>query len=189
VLFDEIEKAHPDVLNILLQILDDGKITDAQGREVNFENTMLVLTTNAGSSTGMNSIGFSEKEGSIASDRIMNALSEFLRPEFINRIDEIIVFNQLSEEDFKGIAKIMLEDLRKSLAEKNITFEYTDEALKYIAEKSYSRKFGARNLRRFIQTEIEDKAAEIIISKYDAKIRGLYVTCENERLNVVEVNA
>ena len=189
VLFDEIEKAHPDVLNILLQILDDGKITDAQGREVNFENTMLVLTTNAGSSTGMNSIGFSEKEGSIAKDRIMNALSEFLRPEFINRIDEIIVFNQLTEENFKGIAKIMLEDLRTSLSEKNITFEYTDEALEFVAKNSYSRKFGARNLRRYIQTEIEDKAAEIIISKYDAKIRGLYVTCENERLNVVELNA
>ena len=177
------------MLNILLQILDDGKITDAQGREVNFENTMLVLTTNAGSSTGMNSIGFSEKEGSIAKDRIMNALSEFLRPEFINRIDEIIVFNQLTEENFKGIAKIMLEDLRTSLSEKNITFEYTDEALEFVAKNSYSRKFGARNLRRYIQTEIEDKAAEIIISKYDAKIRGLYVTCENERLNVVELNA
>ncbi|MBR5309185.1 MAG: ATP-dependent Clp protease ATP-binding subunit [Clostridia bacterium] len=189
VLFDEIEKAHPDVLNILLQILDDGKITDAQGREVNFENTMLVLTTNAGSSTGMNSIGFSEKEGSIAGDRIMNALSEFLRPEFINRIDEIIVFNQLTEENFKDIARIMLDDLKSSLAEKSISFVYDESALEFIAKNSYSRKFGARNLRRFIQTEIEDKAAEIIISKYDAKIRGLYVSSENERLNVVELNA
>ncbi len=189
VLFDEIEKAHPDVMNILLQILDDGKITDAQGREVNFENAMLVLTTNAGSSTGMNSIGFSEKEGSIAENRIMNALSEFLRPEFINRIDEIVVFNQLKKQDFCQIAEIMLGDLKQSLAEKNIAFEYSDSAVEYIAEKSYSRKFGARNLRRYIQNEIEDKAAEIIISKYDAKIRGIYVTFENERLNVVEVNA
>lgn len=189
VLFDEIEKAHPDVMNILLQILDDGKITDAQGREVNFENAMLVLTTNAGSSTGTNSIGFSDTEGSIAKDRIMRALEGFLRPEFINRIDEIIVFNQLTRDNFRDIARIMLEDLKKSLAEKSITLEYTDAVLEYISEKSYSRKFGARNLRRFIQTEVEDKAAEIIISRYDAKIRGLYLTCENERLTVVEVNA
>ncbi len=189
VLFDEIEKAHPDVLNILLQILDDGKITDAQGREVNFENTMLVLTTNAGSSTGMNSIGFSEKEGSIASDRIMKALSEFLRPEFINRIDEIVVFNQLSLDDFGKIAKIMLSDLKASLAEKNITLDYSDAAIGFIAEKSYSRKFGARNLRRYIQSEVEDKAAELIISHYDAKIKGLYIDLCDERLTVVEINA
>ncbi len=189
VLFDEIEKAHPDVLNILLQILDDGKITDAQGRQVNFENTMLVLTTNAGSSTGMNSLGFSGTEGSIARDRIMKALEEFLRPEFINRIDEIVIFNQLTETDFVSIAKIMLDDLKVSLAEKEISLEYTERAVEFIANKAYSRKFGARNLRRYIQDEVEDRVAEMIISNYNAKIRGLYLDCENERLTVVEVNA
>lgn len=134
VLFDEIEKAHPDVLNILLQILDDGRITDAHGKVVNFENTMLVLTTNAGSSTGMNAAGFSKTEEDISEDRIMNALNAFLRPEFINRIDEIIFFRRLTKEDFKSIAAIMLGDLRKSLAEKNIAFSYSDDALGFIAD-------------------------------------------------------
>ncbi len=189
VLFDEIEKAHPDVLNILLQILDDGRITDAQGREVNFENTILVLTTNAGSSTGMNSIGFSEKEGSIAKDRIMNALSEFLRPEFINRIDEIIIFNSLTKENFKAISRILLDDLRLSLDEKGITLTYTDAAVDYIAGKSFSRRYGARNLRRYIQTEVEDKAAQLIISHYDAAVRGIFLDANEEGLSVVEVNA
>ena len=188
VLFDEIEKAHPDVLNILLQILDDGKVTDAQGRQINFENTMIVLTTNAGSSTGTNSVGFSGTEGSVAKDRIMKALSDFLRPEFLNRIDEIIIFNSLSQDNFKDIARIMLEDLKVSLAEKNITFEYTDSALEFIASKSFSRKFGARNLRRFITTEIEDRAAELVIAKYDSGIRGIFVSGSDDGLSVVEVN-
>ncbi len=186
VLFDEIEKAHPDVLNILLQILDDGRITDAHGKVVNFENTLLVLTTNAGSSTGMNSAGFSKSEDNISEDRIMNALNGFLRPEFINRIDEIIFFRRLSETDFSSIAAIMLGDLRKALAEKDISFEYTKEALDFIAAKSYSIKYGARNLRRYIQTEVEDRIAELVISSYDKKITGVKLSCENDGLCVSE---
>ncbi len=184
VLFDEIEKAHPDVLNILLQILDDGRITDAHGKVVNFENTMLVLTTNAGSSTGMNAAGFSKTEEDISEDRIMNALNAFLRPEFINRIDEIIFFRRLTKEDFKSIAAIMLGDLRKSLAEKNIAFSYSDDALGFIADKSYSVKYGARNLRRFIQTEVEDRIAELVIASYDEKIDSLRLELENGELCV-----
>ncbi len=186
VLFDEIEKAHPDVMNVLLQILDDGACTDAHGKKVSFENTVIVMTTNAGSSTGMNSAGFSGKEGNLSSDRIMNALYSFLRPEFINRVDEIIVFNQLSKENFKEIAKIMLSDLEKAIAEKSISLEYDDAVLDFIAEKSFSLKYGARNLRRYIQTEIEDRAAELIISNYSRRIKKLLVRISGDRLEVVE---
>ncbi len=168
VLFDEIEKAHPDVMNILLQILDDGRITDAHGKTVSFENTVLVMTTNAGSGGGMALAGFAgENNSSRAKDKTEKALSDFLRPEFLNRVDEIITFNSLSMENFVGIAKIMLGDLKKALAEKHIGLSYTDAAADIIAEKSYSVKFGARNMRRYIQTEIEDKAAEQIV-----KLRG-----------------
>ncbi len=170
VLFDEIEKAHPDVLNILLQVLDDGRITDAHGKQVSFENTIIVMTTNAGSSTGMNSLGFSGTEADVNEERIKNALYSFLRPEFINRIDEIIIFNQLSEDNFREIARIMLDELKSAVAEKGICIEYTPALLEYLAKNSYSRKFGARNLRRFIQTEIEDTAAELIISNYNKKL-------------------
>ena len=186
VLFDEIEKAHPDVMNVLLQILDDGACTDAHGKKVSFENTVIVMTTNAGSSTGMNSAGFSGKEGNISEDRIMNALYSFLRPEFINRVDEIIVFNQLTKENFKAIAKIMLDDLKNAVAEKTISLEYDENVLDFIAEKSYSLKFGARNLRRFIQTEIEDRAAELIISGYNRRINKLLVKISDDKLEVVE---
>ncbi len=186
VLFDEIEKAHPDVMNILLQILDDGCITDAHGKKVSFENTVIVMTTNAGSSTGMNSAGFSGKEGTISSDRIMNALYAFLRPEFINRVDEIIVFNQLNEENFKEIARIMLSDLVKSVSEKGISLEYGDDVLDFVAKKSFSLKFGARNLRRFIQTEIEDRAAELIISNYKRRIKNLVITVVNDAVVISE---
>ena len=185
-LFDEFEKAHPDVLNILLQILDDGRITDAHGKVVNFENTMLVLTTNAGSSTGINSAGFGKSESDVSEDRIMNALNSFLRPEFINRIDEIIFFRRLSEEDFKSIAAIMLGDLRKSLAEKSMVFSYSDEALEYIAHKSYSIRYGARNLRRFIQTEVEDRIAELVIASYAEKITSLRLELQNGGLCVTK---
>ena len=186
VLFDEIEKAHPDVMNVLLQILDDGACTDAHGKKVSFENTVIVMTTNAGSSTGMNSAGFSGKEGSISEDRIMNALYSFLRPEFINRVDEIIVFNQLTKENFKEIAKIMLSDLQNAVSEKAISLEYDSNVLDFIAEKSYSLKFGARNLRRFIQTEIEDRAAELIISGYNRRVNKLLVKISDDKLEVVE---
>ncbi|MGI6743457.1 MAG: AAA family ATPase [Eubacteriales bacterium] len=173
VLFDEIEKAHPDVLNILLQILDDGRITDAQGRVVNFENTVIVMTTNAGSVNVTNRAGFGGDTMQQNEDRTMKALNEFLRPEFINRVDEIVTFRQLSEEDFVKIAALMLGDLRTTLAEKDIGFVWTEEAAQKIARESYSTKYGARNMRRYIQTNVEDKAAEIIINAAGAEVGEL----------------
>ena len=173
VLFDEIEKAHPDVLNILLQILDDGRITDARGKTVNFENTVIVMTTNAGSDKTASTVGFFASEEGKSHDKTMKALSDFLRPEFINRIDEIITFNSLTVQDFGKIAVIMLDELKQSLEEKNITFTFSDEAVSFIAENSYSQKFGARNMRRFIRTNVEDQLAEKIISDYNKSIRGV----------------
>jgi len=167
ILFDEIEKAHPDVMNILLQILDDGKITDAHGREVNFENTIIVMTTNAGSNLSMTALGFSESESKAADAKTQKALSDFLRPEFLNRVDEIITFNALNEDHFVNISKIMLGDLKKALEDKNIDFVFAEEAVKIIAKKAFSKKYGARNLRRFIQTEVEDKMANLIIESRD----------------------
>ncbi|MBO7310162.1 MAG: ATP-dependent Clp protease ATP-binding subunit, partial [Clostridia bacterium] len=173
VLFDEIEKAHPDVLNILLQILDDGRITDARGKTVNFENTVIVMTTNAGSDNTSSAVGFYSSEQSKNEDKTMKALSGFLRPEFINRVDETITFNSLTVEDFSGIAAIMLNELKLALAEKNIKFVFSKEASAYIAKQSYSLKFGARNMRRFIQTNVEDLIADKIISDYDRTISGI----------------
>ena len=172
VLFDEIEKAHPDVLNILLQILDDGRITDARGKTVNFENTVIVMTTNAGSDRSNASIGFSANESEQTESATMKALSDFLRPEFINRVDEIITFRSLDEKDFCEIAKIMLEELKTALADKNIKFKYSQTAVEYIAKHSYSRKFGARNMRRFIRSNVEDPLAEKIIADYTKSIIG-----------------
>ena len=166
VLFDEIEKAHPDVLNILLQILDDGRITDARGKTVNFENTVIVMTTNAGSDRSSAPAGFANSSYEAEATKTMKALESFLRPEFLNRVDEIITFRQLDENDFEGIAAIMLEELKQALAEKELKLLYTPEALKLIATESFSRKFGARNMRRYIQKEIEDRLAELIISDY-----------------------
>lgn len=166
VLFDEIEKAHPDVLNILLQILDDGRITDGQGRTVNFENTIIVMTTNAGSEKSASSVGFVASEGRIADSRVEKALSSFLRPEFLNRVDEIITFRALDRDNFKAIARIMLGDLAKILAAKGIALTYSDDAVNMIAERSFSTKYGARNMRRFIQREIEDPLAEEIIKDH-----------------------
>jgi len=183
VLFDEIEKAHPDVMNILLQILDDGRITDAHGKTVSFENTVIVMTTNAGSGGGMALAGFAGDGSSREKDKTEKALSDFLRPEFLNRVDEIITFNSLTKENFVGIARIMLEDLKKALAEKHIGFSYTDAAADTVAEKSYSVKFGARNMRRYIQTEIEDSAAEIIV-KQRGRISAISVDSENGELKV-----
>ena len=168
VLFDEIEKAHPDVMNILLQILDDGRITDAHGKEVSFENTVIVMTTNAGSTNFTSPVGFSSSELEASREKTVKALSEFLRPEFINRVDEIITFNSLTPENFVGIAAIMTGELAKALDEKGIKFAATDALCRYIADKSYSVKYGARNMRRFIQTNVEDKIAEIIISSRGA---------------------
>ena len=185
ILFDEIEKAHPDVLNIMLQILDDGRITDARGKTVNFENTIIVMTTNAGSDNSAVTVGFSSDAQTRAESKTEKALSAFLRPEFLNRIDEIITFNSLTEENFASIAKIMLEELRVSLAEKNIQFKYSDDAANMIAKGSYSHRFGARNMRRYIRSNVEDQLAEKIISDYNGEITmaSLFVD-DNGKLTV-----
>ena len=184
VLFDEIEKAHPDVLNILLQILDDGKISDSQGRLINFENTVIIMTTNAGANVSSSQAGFGATETEIAKERTEKALSSFLRPEFINRIDEIITFRSLDEEDFVHIAKIMLGDLKKALEERNISFTFTEEACAFVAKESFSRKFGARNMRRYIQTEIEDKLAEAMIFVIKGNISMASVSVSDGKIKV-----
>ena len=184
VLFDEIEKAHPDVLNILLQVLDDGRITDARGKTVNFENTVLIMTTNAGSDHATGAVGFSADEQKRAESKTEKALSTFLRPEFINRIDEIITFRSLSEEDFVSIAKIMLEELREALADKDITFHYTPEAAAHIAHASFSQKYGARNMRRYICREVEDPLAEKIIEYSQRAITQVRLSCSGDALQI-----
>jgi ATP-dependent Clp protease ATP-binding subunit ClpA len=187
VLFDEIEKAHPDVLNILLQILDDGRITDSHGKVVKFEDAIIVMTTNAGSSTGMNTPGFGESAQKMSEDRTMKALSEFLRPEFINRVDEIITFRALDMNDFVRIAEIMLGDMKKTLAEKGISFVWTDAASKYVAEKSFSTKFGARNMRRFISRNIEDAVAEKIIAAGQRGVKMISVDAKDDAIVIEAV--
>ena len=184
ILFDEIEKAHPDIFNILLQILDDGRVTDAQGRSVNFENAVVVMTTNAGSGRSASALGFASSETIAEKNRIEKALLEFLRPEFINRVDEIIVFNPLSENDFCGIVKILLGDLQKVLADRNISLTYTDNAARLIAEESYSVKYGARNMRRYIQRNIEDIIAEHIVSDIYGKITNVNISVKSGTLYV-----
>ena len=179
VLFDEIEKAHPDVLNVLLQILDDGEITDAHGRKVNFENTVIVMTSNAGSDKAVGSVGFGRSADEQGRDRVMKALQEFLRPEFINRVDEIIYFNHLTKEHFADIARIMLDELRDSLKEKGYSFSYDDALVALLVEKSYSATYGARNLRRTIQKELEDPMASRIIESFDNPITQLKATVED----------
>lgn len=185
VLFDEIEKAHKDVLNILLQILDDGRITDAHGKTVNFENTVIVMTTNAGSDNRSALVGFSRDEQSDSEQRTEKALSSFLRPEFINRVDEIITFRSLDKKDFTQIASIMLDELKAALNEKNIEFSYTDEAAELIAEESYSEKYGARNMRRYIQKAVEDRLAELIVSDYSHSYTCAKLYVEDGKLCVV----
>ena len=184
VLFDEIEKAHPDVLNILLQILDDGRITDAQGRTVNFENTVIVMTTNAGSNTKSGSVGFGRTANEQGKERAMKALQDFLRPEFINRVDEIVYFNQLTEEDFKRIASIMLGELKDTLAGKGIDFRWEDSLLDYLVKKSYSAAYGARNLRRLIQKELEDAIAAKLIESYQNPVTHLKAVGGEEKLEL-----
>ncbi len=181
VLFDEIEKAHPDVMNILLQILDDGRITDAQGREVNFENTVIVMTTNAGSTNTTAQAGFGS--GGVET-KTEKALSEFLRPEFINRIDAVITFNPLNREDFAGIVRVMMSDIVSVMAERGIRFEYTDALCEFVVEKSYSRKFGARNMRRFIESNVEDAIAELLISSKGKRPGTLTADVENGKIIV-----
>jgi len=173
VLFDEIEKAHPDVMNILLQILDDGRITDAQGRTVNFENTVIVMTTNAGSNTKTGSVGFGGSLSDMSRERAMKALNDFLRPEFINRVDEIICFNQLTEKDFRAIAGLMLSEVRELMEEKSIVLTWDDSLLDYLVREAYSVTYGARNLRRTIQKKIEDEIARFIIDNRGREIRHI----------------
>ena len=185
VLFDEIEKAHPDVMNVLLQILDDGEITDAHGRKVNFENTIIVMTSNAGSATKEGTVGFGRTANEQDRDRAMKALEQFLRPEFINRVDAVITFNRLSEENFGAIARIMLDELRDSLREKGITFTYDDALVNYLTKKSYSRTYGARNLRRTIQKDLEDELASRIIDSYDHPISQVRATAEGDAIEIL----
>ena len=179
ILFDELEKAHPDVLNILLQILDDGRITDAQGRVVNFENTIIIMTSNAGSNQKGGSVGFGRSLTEQSKEKAMKALGEFLRPEFINRVDEIVCFNQLSEDNFRGIADIMLAELQQSLEGRGIAFTWDESVKDHLVKKSYSVAYGARNLRRAIQTDLEDPIAERIIKSYVDPFRSIKATCED----------
>ena len=179
ILFGELEKAHPDVLNILLQILDDGRITDAQGRVVNFENTIIIMTSNAGSNQKGGSVGFGRSLTEQSKEKAMKALGEFLRPEFINRVDEIVCFNQLSEDNFRGIADIMLAELQQSLEGRGIAFTWDESVKDYLVKKSYSVAYGARNLRRAIQTDLEDPIAERIIKSYVDPFRSIKATCED----------
>lgn len=184
VLFDEIEKAHPDVLNILLQILDDGEITDSHGRKVNFENTVIVMTSNAGSATKEGTVGFDRTAGQQDKAKAMKGLEQFLRPEFINRVDEVICFNRLSEENFQSIARIMLEELTASLRDKGVTLTYDDGLLAYLTHKSYSVTYGARNLRRTIQKELEDPMAAQMIDSFEHPISQIRATVEDEKVKL-----
>ena len=187
VLFDEIEKAHPDVLNILLQILDDGHITDAHGRKVNFENTVIVMTSNAGSNSKVGSVGFDRTAEEQGKDRAMKALQDFLRPEFINRVDEIVYFHQLTEDNFKDIASLMLNELKDSLAEKHITLTWDDSLLSYLVKKSYSAAYGARNLRRCIQKELEDVIAQRIIESWQHPVTQLKATADGDQVQLISM--
>ena len=185
ILFDEIEKAHPDVLNVLLQILDDGEITDSHGRRVNFENTIIVMTSNAGSGNqDGGTVGFNRSQTQQDADKAMKALQQFLRPEFINRVDGVITFKRLSKENFKAIAKIMLNELVTSLGDKGITFTYGDSLVEFLVEKSYSMTYGARNLRRTIQKKLEDPMATRIIDSYEHPISKIHVAAENDAIQL-----
>ena len=182
ILFDEIEKAHPDVLNVLLQILDDGHISDAHGKVVNFENTVIVMTSNAGSDIKGGSLGFDRSPTQLAKEKAMKGLESFLRPEFLNRVDEIICFNQLTQDNFKDIAKIMLGQLSQVLSDKGITFSYDESVLDYLVDTSYSAAYGARNLRRQIQRDLEDAIAALLIDHYAQAVVALDVTCAEGKL-------
>ncbi|MBR4990539.1 MAG: ATP-dependent Clp protease ATP-binding subunit [Oscillospiraceae bacterium] len=184
VLFDEIEKAHPDVLNVLLQVLDDGRITDAQGRVVNFENTVIVMTSNAGSEGRVGGMGFGKSEGDMVREKTMKALREFLRPEFINRVDEIITFNRLTEENFLGIADIMLKELKDSLSARGLSLTWDEDLRRMLVKKAYSATYGARNLRRTIQKELEDPISEAIIDSFENPISSITVRVEEDRVKL-----
>ena len=184
ILFDEIEKAHPDVMNVLLQILDDGEVTDSHGRKVNFENTVIVMTSNAGSERKEGTVGFGHTVNEQNRDRAMKALGEFLRPEFLNRVDEVICFNRLDEQNFAGIARIMLSELQKSLEDKGLHFTWDEDVEDYLVKKSYSATYGARNLRRTIQKELEDVMAAQIIDSYEHPVTQIHASMEDGKLVV-----
>ena len=181
-LFDEIEKAHPDVLNILLQILDEGVLTDAQGRKVNFSNTVIVMTSNAGSERRENALGFAKTQAQATEEKVRKALSEFLRPEFLSRLDEIIVFSALTEEDYVNISKLMLDEYVETLKEKGITFKYDDSARQYLAKKSFGKSSGARDLRNLIRKEVEDKIASAIVDSRDGIITAISVSAKDDQI-------
>jgi len=183
VLFDEIEKAHPDVMNILLQILDDGRITDSHGKEVNFENTVIIMTTNAGA-VSVGSTGFTATEKESDETRIRTALEAFLRPEFLNRVDEIVVFNRLTREHFSAICAIMLGELKQVLADKDIAFTWTEGVIDYLADKGFSEKYGARNLRRLIQTELEDAIAMELVARYNLGVTAINATAHENGVTI-----
>ncbi len=183
VLFDEIEKAHPDVMNLLLQILDDGRITDAQGRTVNFENTVIILTTNAGSNTRTGTLGFGLSADDQSRERAQRALNEFLRPEFLNRLDEIVYFNHLTEENFRAIASLMLDEVRTAMAERGMTLHWTPAVVDYLVAKGYSETYGARNLRRTIQRDVEDAIASAVVAQRKAA-GDVAIDAQNDRIVV-----
>ena len=186
VLFDEIEKAHPDVMNILLQILDDGHITDAQGRNINFENTIIVMTTNAGSSSKTGSVGFGGSLSDMSKERAMKALNEFLRPEFINRVDEVVCFNQLTEENFRDIAALMLGELRDVMREKGVELSWDESLIDYLVKEAYSVTYGARNLRRTIQKKVEDEVARYIVENRGREIRSIRLSVDGQGKVLIE---
>ena len=187
VLFDEIEKAHPDVLNVLLQVLDDGRISDAQGRVVNFENTIIVMTSNAGSEGQVGGMGFGRTSGDMVKERTMKALQGFLRPEFINRVDEIITFNHLTEENFLGIADIMLGELKESLASRGLALSWEESLRQYLVKKAYSMVYGARNLRRTIQRDLEDPISEKIIDSFETPISSIRIHVVDDKISLETV--
>ena len=187
VLFDEIEKAHPDVLNVLLQVLDDGRITDAQGRQVNFENTIIVMTSNAGSEGSVGGMGFGRSDNDMVKEKTMKALRSFLRPEFINRVDEIITFNHLTEENFLGIADIMLAELKQNLKDRGLGVTWDEDLRRYLVKKAYSVTYGARNLRRTIQRDLEDPISEVIISSFEKPVSKIEISVSNDVINITTV--
>ncbi len=183
-LFDEVEKAHPDVLNILLQILDEGRVTDAQGRTVNFENTVIVMTSNAGSEKRENALGFGKQEGDMIRERALKGLREFLRPEFIARVDEVLVFRSLNQDDYKKIAALMLDEYKEPLAEKGIKFSYNENLCKFVSDKAASGTSGARDLRNFIRKNVEDKITNEIIARRDGEIAAVNAYVENDEVKL-----
>ncbi|MBQ0135006.1 MAG: ATP-dependent Clp protease ATP-binding subunit, partial [Clostridiales bacterium] len=187
VLFDEIEKAHPDVLNILLQILDEGRITDAQGRTVNFENAVIVMTSNAGSDRKTGSVGFNQTVDEQDKERALKALNEFLRPEFINRVDDIICFHKLTEENFRGIAALMMEQLRTAMAERGMTLRWDESVIAYLTEKGYSQTYGARNLQRLIEKDVEDANATELIDHRQSAAAEIGVSVKDGKIVVLAV--